>query len=265
MTATTDRQAAVTGHFDRYAEGDRWGELYDPANPRSHSFIARRDAVVDLMGDVASARVLDLGCGTGALAGALRDKGLARYAGIDLAPRMIEGCRANLEHLAVGPEWTADVGDVTALDFDDASFDRIVGMGLIEYFDDPRAVVKEALRVARPGALMIFTIPHRACLNEWMIKASAPFRSLGRAVTSGERPDVRRDTYSPARFRKLFEELGAPVVDERYYNKLVLPYPFTRLMPGAARAAARWAERRRGLAFTATGYIAAARANDRDR
>jgi SAM-dependent methyltransferase len=259
MTAATDRQSTVTGHFDRYAEGDRWGALYDPVNPASHSFLARRDAVVELMGDVRGACVLDLGCGSGALAGSLRNAGLERYAGIDLAPRMIEGCRANLEHLEVGPEWTADVGDVTALDFPDAHFDRVIGMGLIEYFDDPRTVVREALRVARPGALLVFTIPHRACLNEWVIRAASPFRALGRTHKSGERADVRRDTYTPARFRALFEELGAPVVDERYYNRLVLPYPFTRLVPRTARAAARWAEPKRGLAFTATGYIAAAR------
>lgn len=259
MGTAADRQSAVTDHFDRYAEGDRWGELYDPTNPVSHSFRARRDATMDLLGDLEGLDVLDLGCGSGALLAPLQHAPLRRYLGVDLAPNMIGAFRDHLDELGLDERFAARVGDVTAVDEPDASFDRIAGMGLIEYFDDPSAVVRESLRLLRPGGVMVFSIPHRACLNEWMVRLFAPARALGRAFTKEPRPDVKRDTYTPERFRALFEKLGAEVVDERYYNKLVLPYPLTRIAPGLAHGAARWAEPRSGWKIAATGYIAAAR------
>ena len=45
--------------------------------------------------------------------------------------------------------------------------------------------------------------------------------------------------------------------DERFYNRLAIPYPVTRIAPRVAAHSARWADRRGGLEFLATGYIAA--------
>jgi SAM-dependent methyltransferase len=259
MTAATGRHSEVANHFDRYAEGDRWGALYDPGNPASHSFLARRAATVALLGDLTDARVLDIGCGSGALLGPLARADLAAYVGIDVAPTMIQEARRNAGELGLGERFAFDTGDVTALDLPGAGFDCVVGMGLLEYFDDPSVVVREALRVTKPGGLVVFTIPNRACLNNWMIRLFAPFRALGRGLTGRRRDDVRREEYGPAEFRRLFTGLGCEVVGESFYNKLVLPYPLTALAPGLARAAARRAEATAGLHWTATGLIVSAR------
>lgn len=249
----TDRQAAVKEHFERYT---RWGELYDTAYPRSHSFLARRAAAQALCGDLEGKRVLDLGCGTGAFLEGTRTASAATYLGIDAAQNMVDATRLNLRALGRPATFTAEIGDVTKLALPDASFDVIVGLGLLEYFDDPRVVVREALRVAAPGAVLVFSTPRSGSLNGAMVSLSRPLRAIARFIARRPAGGIRRDERTEEEFRATCESAGCSFVDGRVYNKLLLPWPVTTLLPGLARDAAAWAEMRPGWRFLATGYVA---------
>ena len=252
----SDRQTAVTEHFNRYA---RWGELYDEANPRSHGFLARRAAALSLCGELAGKSVLDVGCGTGALLGPAATARAAQYLGIDAAPNMVEAARVNLASLGLPAPFTVEVGDVTKLAVADGSFDVVIGLGLLEYFDDPRIVIREAKRAARPGGVLVFSTPRRGSLNGAMIALSQPFRALARSVLRRPPTDVGRDARSDAEFAALFEAEGCAPVDSIAYNQLLLPWPMTTLTPGLARAAASWAEPSAALRCLATGLVASFR------
>ena len=86
--------------------------------------------------------LLDLGCGpwsiTVGLAAAVSP---GTTTGIDLDPRPADGV-------------TTVTGDVTSLPFPDASFDALFASALLQHVPDPLAVLREALRVARPGAVI---------------------------------------------------------------------------------------------------------------
>jgi ubiquinone/menaquinone biosynthesis C-methylase UbiE len=220
----------------------------------SHSFLARRAKAVSLLGDFRGRRLLDIGCGTGALMEYVaRD---AEYFGIDNATKMVEQARRHAAELAFAKRCIVRTGDAQALPFEADYFDAVVGLGLIEYFDEPEKVVSEAIRVAKPGGRLVFSIPLRYSVDRFMVWSSTPLRAIGRKLT-GTSPDIKHGMYAKAEFRRLFTRFGCTVLGEAVYNKQVLPYPFSRLMPEAAGKAAAMVEDRRGLGIFATGYVLA--------
>ena len=116
-----------------------------------------------------SPRVLDLGCGTGALAACLLDAipGCS-LAGVDLSPRMVEVARARLRDRA-----EVLLGDAERLPFHDAAFDVVVCNDSFHHYPDPKRAVFQAWRVlATGGALVLGDVwqpaPARALMNAWM-------------------------------------------------------------------------------------------------
>lgn len=95
------------------------------------------------------ARVIDVGCGTGALSAALLDRGAASVVGVDLsagfvaAAAMIGDARASFV-----------VCDAMALEAPDASFDAAVSGLCLNFAPDPEKAVREMARVVRPGGLV---------------------------------------------------------------------------------------------------------------
>jgi SAM-dependent methyltransferase len=82
-------------------------------------------------------RLLDLGCGPGSITAGLGTRSI----GVDLAPVAVEGVPVVR-------------GDGSALPFPDASFDAIFANALLQHVTDPHAVLREARRVARAGAVI---------------------------------------------------------------------------------------------------------------
>lgn len=102
--------------------------------------------------------VLDLGCAGGFMAEALEDRG-ARVTGIDPAEGAIAAARAHAEQ--AGRSITYDVGVGEALPYDDAGFDAIVCVDVLEHVSDLTLVLAEVTRVLRPGGLFLFDTINR--------------------------------------------------------------------------------------------------------
>ena len=97
-------------------------------------------------GVAAGQRVLDVGCGPGALTGVLAAiVGADHVAAVDPSETFVEQCRANL------PGADIRLAPAEALPFEDTSFDRTLAQLVFHFVSDPIAAVGEMKRVTRPG------------------------------------------------------------------------------------------------------------------
>jgi ubiquinone/menaquinone biosynthesis C-methylase UbiE len=105
------------------------------------------------VGEAAGAgKVLEVGIGTGASLGYYRPA--VELTGVDLSPGMLQVARRNAARLGI----TAELREMDAqqLEFPDRSFDAVVFSLCLCTIPDARLAIVEGLRVARPGAPMIF-------------------------------------------------------------------------------------------------------------
>jgi SAM-dependent methyltransferase len=114
-----------------------------------------RPAILDLAGDVADRRILDVGCSSGPLSAALRDRG-AVVTGLDSSARMLE-----LARLRLGPGADLRLADLgNPLPFGDGAFDDAVAALVLHYLQDWTAPLAELRRVLKPGGRLIVSVDH---------------------------------------------------------------------------------------------------------
>jgi SAM-dependent methyltransferase len=107
-------------------------------------------ALTRLLGE-GSGSLLDVGCGTGSYATGFAALGWD-YTGVDLSEDMLRRAEAKGARTVRA--------DATALPFEDATFDAAVSIFTHTDLDDFAAVVREIVRVLRPGAPFVYVGAH---------------------------------------------------------------------------------------------------------
>ena len=197
-----ERKLSVIETFDASAA------TYGRAGPDFFWPLGR--ALVEAAGVQAVERVLDVACGTGALAVTARERG-AHVVAVDLAPAMVAAVAAT--------GLDARLMDAERLDFEEGAFDCVLCGFAVFFMTDPPAALAEWRRVLRPGgrvALSTFVRadPRWAWRNELLPARVRPPR--GRFDDSREGLDrLLRDAGFPyVRFREVDHELRFADVDE---------------------------------------------------
>ena len=108
--------------------------------------------ILDLAGDVSRSRVLDVGCGDGALACAVAARG-AEVTGVDADPAMLAAARSRAGQQGLAIAFAE--GHLEHLPFADASFGLVVAMTVLCFVPDAGGAVREMTRVLRPGGRLV--------------------------------------------------------------------------------------------------------------
>lgn len=103
-----------------------------------------------------SDRILDIGCGVGDYTAAIRNQRPCAVTGID---HSVLAAVAKYPHLHFTP---VDCNNV--LPYEDASFDKVISINLIEHLIDPEMFLTECRRILKPDGMIIITTANRAFL-----------------------------------------------------------------------------------------------------
>lgn len=117
--------------------------------------------------------ILEIGCGQGTGARVIHDLfGPQGYVGIDLDPRMIQRARRKARAL---PNATFVEGDVTNLEFPDASFDLVMDFGIVHHVPNWKDALAEVHRTLKVHGKFLFEdLP----LETWERGIGIPFKSI---------------------------------------------------------------------------------------
>ena len=148
------RAAAAEDYFEDIAE------TWDTVRALHYPSEKIEAALMSLVDEGPLTRMIDIGTGTGRMLALFADR-FERTDGVDMSHRMLTVARANLEKAGVR---NANVrqADAQALPFADACADLVTLHQVLHYMDEPERVVGEAVRVLRPGGLLLIVdfAPH---------------------------------------------------------------------------------------------------------
>ncbi|MCH8203989.1 MAG: methyltransferase domain-containing protein [Candidatus Hydrogenedentes bacterium] len=118
----------------------------------NEAFVER---LLELAGDLASARVLDLGTGPGEMPFRIAAQRPGwRIVGLDASMPMLRLGEAARREGSTAMAHRFVLADAKRTPFADDTFDVIFSNSILHHVDDPVAFWKEAARVAKPGALL---------------------------------------------------------------------------------------------------------------
>jgi SAM-dependent methyltransferase len=160
--------------------------------------------VLQELARLAPARVLEVGCGTGALAARIQADIACQLIAVDQSPAMVEAARA--------AGVAAVVGDVERLDFGDAAFDCAIAAWMLYHVADVDQALSELARVLVPGGWLIAVTNCARALAEVYDSAGASRPHSPFSSENGERllrrhfAAVRRMDFRP---RAVFADRAA--------------------------------------------------------
>ena len=213
-------------------------ETYDRFVGRYSPGLAR--AMCAAAGVRAGQRVLDVGCGSGALVAQLAEiVGAKSVAGIDPSEPFVEATRARV------PGARILVGSAESIPFADGEFDATLSQLVVNFLTDPDQGLREMSRVTRPGGAVA------GCVWDYG-EGMTMLRTFWQAAAAldSERATPRMESHTmrfsrPEELGGLWESAGltevdvSPIVVEASYDDfddLWAPFP-TGVGPAGAYAA----------------------------
>lgn len=150
------------------------------------------------------ARVLDLATGVGAMAGLLRARwSNARLTGVDLSQAQLSWAHRN------HPDVPIARADAARLPFVANTFERVHCTWLLEHVPQPVPILRDVLRVLKPGGYAIF-----AEVDNATFETDPPSDDVKRAMNGLNDAQIRAkgDPFIGRRLEQLFRDAGFPKI-----------------------------------------------------
>ena len=128
----------------------------DQRSARADAYESVRPEIVGLV-PAGARRVLDLGCSTGWLAAALKERGDVEVVGIEREPAYAAIAQEHCDRVVV-----ADVEDIRAHPPDLGRFDCLVAADVLEHLVDPWRALEAYVRLLEPGCRAVVSLPNAA-------------------------------------------------------------------------------------------------------
>jgi SAM-dependent methyltransferase len=166
--------SSTTQPTEPTGSAERWGPLWG-ARPADWALseeqqVPTYEAALDRVDLEPGQRALDVGCGVGAFLRIVAERGAQPF-GIDASEALAELARERV------PEAEVRVGDMALLPYEDDSFDLVTGFNAFFFANDIVVALREAGRVARPGAPVVIQVwgAHECNDLEAMKAVARPF------------------------------------------------------------------------------------------
>lgn len=177
----------------------------------NHRLAVRAQIIAELLGDTTGKRIIDLGCGDGAISDGLRGS----LTLVDQSPAMIDAARKR--HGDRATYRCADLHDI-----EPGNFDIALCIGVLAHVDDTARTIAAAGRALRPGGLLVLQLSDHAQplgkLNSFLVGLSGKLHyrrttmaSVLEAAAGFDLIDCRRHFIVPAGLHRLCGAALAPI------------------------------------------------------
>jgi len=168
-------------------------------------------------------KILDAACGRGFVLNFVRAVSECGLVGQDIEYNYVRQAHAQL----IGRTVHLLNGDLCRLPFADRSFDKVILAEVLEHLRDDRAGLAEAARVARPGGLILISVPN-ARYPFWWDPINKTLETLfGTHIAKGPLAGIWANhvrLYTRDEIVTLVRDAGLQVEEERYLVHYCFPF-----------------------------------------
>lgn len=150
----------------------------------------------------------ELGCGTSTLIRLIAPK-VMRAVGVDISQEALALSSKNCENLK-NVQFIKD--DCTKLKIEPNQFDLVWSQGLIEHFKNPEVLIKEHIKICKPGKTVLVSVPYLySYMYPWyLLTRPRMLRFLW--------PWTSQEFYTPEKFVQIMKQINYPESNYQIYK-----------------------------------------------